>query len=728
MRALKSLAYWLLIAAIAPSVAASEAHPRLLLTAGDVQSIRQAEALPPSFADAIKSAQAKTDGFLAEIPDVPLPKDAGGGYTHEQHKRNSVTIYNAGMLYQLTGEVAYANLARDVLLAYAGMYADLPEHPKKKEQTPGKLFWQSLNESVWLLTSIQGYDAIYTALAKNERQAIEDGLLLPMANFLSEGQPQTFDKVHNHGTWAVSAVGMTGFVLDQPELVEKALFGLQQDGSAGFMKMLDDLFSPDGYYSEGPYYQRYALMPFMVFAKSIQQNQPERKIFEYRDGILLKAVQTTIQLSYADFFFPINDAIKDKGLNTIELAYGSSIAYGLNADPGLLSIVELQNQVVLTGDGFRAAKALDAGLARPYDFKSLQLRDGPGGDRGALSILRNGQGPDHQAVVFKATSQGMGHGHFDKLSWLLYDNGHEVVTDYGAARFLNVEEKFGGHYLPENDSWAKQTIAHNTLVVDETSHFGGDWKLGEKYHPVPMAFATSPNIDVTAAKMSEAYPGVVFARSMAVLKDEIFPEPVVLDVVKVLSEKNHQYDLPLYFQGHITYLSHSLQANTKSLPVLGKQNGYQHLWLRATASVKPGELFKVTWLQANRFYTWSVLADAPMEVMFIETGATDPDFNLRHEQGLVLRVKGTSNHSFVSLLEPHGEYNGSREFTTASASNIESLSRTDSGLPDVIRVVTKNAKVRSVAFSYDADPNKQHSVETLNGPYTWTGYYQLFED
>ena len=58
----------------------------------------------------------------------------------------------------------------------------------------------------------------------------------------------------------------------------------------------------------------------MLFAKVIERNEPERKIFEHRDGVLLKAVYSLIQLSYGGYFIPINDAIKDKGLDTIELA------------------------------------------------------------------------------------------------------------------------------------------------------------------------------------------------------------------------------------------------------------------------------------------------------------------------------------------------------------------------------------------------------------------------
>src|SRR3546814_15690320 len=92
------------------------------------------------------------------------------------------------------------------------------------------------------------------------------------------------------------------------------------------------------------------------------------------------------------------------------------------------------------------------------------------------------------------------HGHFDRLGWLYYDETGAVVTDYGAARFLNVEAKHGGRYLPENDSWASTTIAHNTLVVDEQSHFAGDWKTGEKPGTPQLAAAIEgPNRYTTAA-------------------------------------------------------------------------------------------------------------------------------------------------------------------------------------------------------------------------------------
>ena len=61
----------------------------------------------------------------------------------------------------------------------------------------------------------------------------------------------------------------------------------------------------------------------------------------------------------------------------------------------------------------------------------------------------------------------MGHGHFDRLSFTYYDNNKEIIQDYGAARFLNIEPKNGGHYLPENNSFSKPvSYTHLTLPTN----------------------------------------------------------------------------------------------------------------------------------------------------------------------------------------------------------------------------------------------------------------------
>jgi len=116
-----------------------------------------------------------------------------------------------------------------------------------------------------------------------------------------------------------------------------------------------------------------------------------------------------------------------------------------------------------------------------------------------------------------------------------------------------------------------------------------------------------------------------------------------------------------------------------------------------------------------------------MEVLFTETGAADPNFNLRTEPGLILRVTGASDFTFVSLLEPHGEYNGSREFTTASASNVRDLKRVSETSSDIVRITGKNGDSTTVAISWDANPDARHSAALDGLSINWSGFYDVIE-
>ena len=702
---------------------------RLLISTDELRSLALRGRESALFSRAIDKTRARVDAEFESLPDVPVPRDAGGGYTHEQHKRNGIAIHDAGMLYLWTGRDGYARHAADLLLAYAGLYPSLDEHPARKEQTPGRLFWQSLNEAVWLVYAIQGFDAIKSTLTTVERQRIESELLRPMADFLSVGSPKTFDRIHNHGTWAAAAVGMTGYVLDDRDYVEQALLGLGKDGEGGFLRQIAELFSPDGYYTEGPYYQRYALMPFVLFAKVIDQNEPDRRIFEYRDGVLRRAIDTTIQLSYAGTFFPLNDAIKDKGLDTIELDYAIAIAHGLTGDASLLSLIGPSTNIVLTGDGLRMARAKEAGKETPFPFRSLSLRAGAQGQRGALSILRSEDEASNAgaALVFETTAHGLGHGHFDRLSWLYYDNGHEIVSDYGAARFLNVVQKNGGRYLPENQTWAKQTVAHNTLVVDERSQFDADRHAAEVSSPEVRHFETGTDgVQVVSARDNAAYPGVEITRTLAMLTVPGLDHPLILDVLQARSSEAHRYDLPLYYQGQLIESQPAFTAAQPTLSPVGNENGYQHLWDRGRTQVGAGERYALTWLLDGRFYTYSATATADLDVVSTEVGATDPQFNLRHEPGLMLRVGSASDVTFFAVLEPHGEYNGAREYTVRSASQIVKLEGYSAGSAHLVSIETRGGEHVHLAIATHGDAETEHTVSLPDGDRQWTGHFHRF--
>lgn len=720
-------------AAALPAVAAAPAATQqpasagsapVLVTAAQWQQMRSDGTRYPVFTKEQQRAERLVRGMIKAGIDVPVPKDKGGGYTHEQHKRNYQAIQAAGALYRLTGDKVYANYARDLLLGYAKLYPGLGAHPQGRGQIPGRLFWQTLNDSVWLVSAVQGYDAIRDSLSAADRKTIDDNVFRPMADFLS-GTPENFDKIHNHATWAVAAVGMTGYVLRDPTYVDKALKGSKRDGSAGFLKQVDQLFSPDGYYEEGPYYQRYALAPFILFANAIERNDPQQGIFKRRDGVLLKAVDALVQSSYGGYFFPINDAILDKGLDTEELVAGIDIAYARTTDARLLSVAKAQKRVLLSPEGLQVAQALAQDKATPFAFVPTLLRDGPDGTEGALAILRMG-GENGQALVMKNTKQGMGHGHFDKLNWLFYDNGQRVVTDYGAARFLNIEAKAGGIYLPENNSWARQTIAHNTLVVNEQSHFGGDWKKGQPLAPTPLLFATRDDTQIASARMDSAYDGVSFTRTQLLLAHPSLGEPVVLDLLRVNGSKAVRYDLPLHFNGHIMDVGFKSQSAVASRPVLGKANGYQHVWVDAS-SEPSSEARSLTWLLNGRFYTYRFASTAPSRALIGESGANDPSFNLRREPMLLQRVDGQAATTFYGVLEPHGQYDGTAETVRGANSRIDAIAHYRGKDADVLVLDLAGGKRVAVGIADEPDKPGSHEVSGGGQSWRWDGGWKRFD-
>ncbi|MFV0467717.1 MAG: heparinase II/III family protein [Dysgonomonas sp.] len=691
----------ILILVFSTTISASGTHPCLILSKDGVAKIKKEMGRVPLFDKALQKTKTEMDIVVTKPISVPIPKDAGGGETHEKHKQNYNEMYKAGLLYQIYGDAKYALFVKNMLNEYAKMYPGLPLHPVQKSNYRGKLFWQGLNECVWLVHVAQAYDCIYDYLSVAERENIETNLFTPMVKFISVDNAETFNKIHNHGTWAAAAVGMIGYVTGKKEWTDISLYGSQKDGSSGFLKQIDKLFSPDGYFTEGPYYQRYSLQPFIMFAQAIEKNQPELKIFEYRDRVLCKAVDTSLQLAYTDGqFFHLNDAL-DKTWHSIEIVYGVDIAYNVTKDNRLLSIAEEQGQVILGDAGLETAKAVAANKAKPFEQKTLLIRDGSDGSEGGIGILRMGDQSDQTCLVFKATAQGMGHGHFDKLTISYYDNGKEILQDYGAARFLNIEQKNGGNYLPENDTWAKQTIAHNTLTVDEKSNYNGKLKEAEKYHPTITDFYDGKDIKAVSAIETNAYSGVKMERTVAMIRPEGFAKPLVVDLYEAQSDESHQYDLSFYYLGQLISTNLDYKPYTTQRTQLGTRNGYQFLWKEAEAeTITDGGNPFVTFLNGNRFYTITNSGDGAKKFFFNRIGANDPNFNLRNEPSFMIRDNGTSAF-FLSVIEPHGEFNPREEYTTQPESNIESIHCEPSadGQSKNIEIKTKDNKIIRVLLA-----------------------------
>lgn len=719
----------------------TDAHPNLVLTTDGVNQIKGNLGLVPLFDQSLEKVIKEVDAEIDNGIEVPVPKDLAGGYTHERHKTNFFIMQKAGVLFQITGDEKYAIYVRDMLLSYVKMWPTIGKHPAERSYARGKIFWQCLNDANWLVYTSQGYDCIYDWLDQATKEKLNKELFRPYAEYISIENPQFFNRLHNHSTWGNAAVGMIGLVIGDEELVNWSLYGLDievlgdvvkdNDGGeiklegqkeAGFLAQIDHSFSPDGYYTEGPYYQRYAMYPFLIFAQALANKKPELGILDYRNGLLIKAIYALInQTNSQGEFFPINDSQKGMSLASRELVNALSMAYYYGGnEPGLLSIVKEQGRVPLNNAGMAAAKGVAERKAKPYEYKSMELTDGAAGDEGAIGIIR----AEDLTLVMKYAKHGMGHGHFDRLGFLLYDETGEVIQDYGAARWVNIEHKDGGGYLKENYSWAKETVAHNTLVIDKDSHFDGNVKEADKTSGTPYIFLPGDKVQIVSAKELNAYENIKMQRTMAVVKVDELEHPLVIDLFSVQAPEGSRYDLPLYYVGEFMSSNQKLQTNNDLTP-MGNNDGYQHLWAEAQAELQ-GEIFSMTWFNKKRFYTMTSVVGSGDEMIMTRIGANDPNFNLRRDPGLIHRRKA-GNTLFASLYEIHGSYDYAAERPINSFTSIGDLKILhQSEAYAAVQFQLKSGKSYQFAFSLlDESEESNHKVNAVNGELRWKGIYDF---
>lgn len=702
-------------------------HPNTFFSKAEAAEVKKNIAKYPLLKESYDDIKKDTDKWLGKDIDVPFPKDPAGGYTHDKHKQNYMLMFNAGVLYNLTGDVKYATLVKNILLKYATLNPTLSNHPQATSSSPGRIFWQALNDANWLVYSGMAYDLTRNSFSASERKTIEDGAFKPEVDFVTKDLESWFNLIHNHAVWACAGVGIVGIATDNKDYVDMALYGSKKDGKAGFIALMDGLFSPDGYYTEGPYYVRYALLPYYVFATALNNAKPGLQIFRHRNSILKKALEGGLQQTNTDgTFFALNDALKEKDFTTNELVTAISVAWNVyGKDDALLYVAQKQGRVLLNkgGVGIAAAIAANKNLPGWFPYKTIEFTDGKKGDEGGVSILRNGKDKKLTTLIYKYSAHGLSHGHYDKLTYNLYDKGNEILSDYGAVRFIGVEQKYGGRYLPETKSYAAQTIAHNTLVADETSHFNAKEAVAENFHADKLySSVKNKTVQVVIAKDDNAYKGIGMKRGVYMIE---LPDgkKLLADIFSAASSTEHQYDLPFHYNGDLIWTNVKYRPFTDKQETLGKKNGYQHLWKEAEAAVKDS-LVQLTLLNNRTYYTISSLVQGEANVFFTRSGANDPNFNLRHEPAMIIRKKA-ANVLFVNVTEIHGSFDPINEFSSGAYAAVKSITVLQKDADYTIAEIVLNDKKLIIA---QHNTNMDEKKSNAAAGFSWTGPVGVFYD
>ncbi len=451
-------------------------------------------------------------------------------YLCQVHGANARRAQDLAVAWALTDDNKYAAAARDVLLAYANKYPSWPQHtvrPGRDRSIGGKMYAQTLSEAAGILPFVAAYDITREGgfYSEEDRRLIEDQWFREAARIIAG---------HNSGrsnwqTWHNAALLWIGYAIEEPKLVEQAL-----DGDWGIRRQMKECIDADGFWFEGS-------LSYHVYALRALVSSAEAACFHginlWEDPKLVSMFLAPVQLAWPNGQLPaLNDAARADGQPDTVFREGFADLCRVAARrTGRLEIrfpysrqtPGNEASVFYTPAG-EALQKLRPPIAS-HDFAAAGLAE-----------LR-GQADSSSAAILDYGPHGGGHGHFDKLQLLGFIGGRERLPDPGTVRYS----------LPIHGGWFRQTLAHNTVVVDGQSQNQTEGKL--------LGMDRTELGDWARAASDLAFSGVRMDRTVFLGPD------FLVDVVRVDGATSHRYDLAYHVTGQL-HCAERLPDATLPLP------------------------------------------------------------------------------------------------------------------------------------------------------------------
>ena len=380
------------------------------------------------------------------------------------NNRLAESALRLAVLWKLEGEERNRQGVQEILLGYADAYAGYKAYAGWRPENHGVAQFSTLDEAVWSIPLAWSYDLIRSTLSSAQQEEIVDKLLRPAADYLVA---RHYGGIHNFACWHNAAIGTIGAVTGSDELLAFAI-----DGAYGFHRQAREGILADGLWFEGSFsYHFYTVAALLLLAKATA-NLPGWDLREH--PALAAVLRAPVLCAYPDGSLPAtNDCWYFTGLN-------DDCCHGVPKAPAFYEIGNawfdepLFGQVLARAYRHGPRESLDALL---YGATELE----PGSDEGlalpsvqmpasGYAVLRTqpeGEAlraeANEQYVLLKYGVHGGGHGHPDKLGLTVYARGERQAPDLGTP----------GYGIDLFQGWYRQTISHNTVVLDGKSQPAG---------------------------------------------------------------------------------------------------------------------------------------------------------------------------------------------------------------------------------------------------------------
>jgi len=492
--------------------------------------------------------------------------DFDGNVISSIHENYAREIADDGLVYQVTGDARYAAHAREILLAYAARYLTYPIHDNQGRPggRGGHVASQSLTEATWLIDVVQGADLVWDTLSEADRSAITDKMLRPALDEIII--PQKYG-IHNIQCRENSAIGLVGFLLNDPKLISLAIDNPQ----TGFHAQMERGVEPGGFWLEGStgyhFFAMDGMWQLMEAARNCGINLYGPRFKSLFDGPLSLAMPN---LSLPNFNDSGNSPLKEHS-EIYELAVARY------HDPAYAALIP-KNRSSRMALLFGATNVQGGDVHIPVASRNLT---GPG-----YAILERGEGADATWLGLKYGPHGGGHGHPDKNSFILYARGEVVAPDVGTHAYGS----------PLHTGWDKTTLAHNTLVMDEKSQAPAQGKC--------LAFGSEKGVDYSVTDAGPIYPGVRFIRTVAMLTTN-----VIVFIDQIEANAPHTFDLAYHQVGTWEDLPKWQAWSSK------KGDGYKYFTDANARNVDGGQLSLTTKVGENWNPRITLTETSPTEVV-----------------------------------------------------------------------------------------------------------------